>query len=138
MKSLILETTMRVLMGLLLVFSIFLLLRGHNLPGGGFGGGLVAGSAFALKALASGTTSARSLLWFDPRTIIGLGLLVALVSGLFGAPYGLPFLTGLWDLTIFPVVGKLGTPLLFDTGVYIVVLGITTLIIFTLADEEDA
>lgn len=136
MKSLILETTTRILMGLLLVFSVFLLLRGHNLPGGGFGGGLVAASAFALKALASDVPTARRVFYFNPINVIGVGLAVALISGLIGVPDHLPFLTGVWDLTPLPVVGKLGTPLLFDVGVYIVVTGISLLIIFNLAEEE--
>lgn len=136
MKTIILNTTNRFLMGLLLVFSVFLLLRGHNLPGGGFTGGLVAASAFSLQALASGVDFARRQLWIDPRTLIGLGLVVALGSGLLGPAFDLPFLTGLWDKTPLPVVGKLGTPLLFDAGVYLVVMGITLLIVFSLAEDE--
>lgn len=137
MKSVILTTTNRFLMGLLLVFSVFLLLRGHNLPGGGFTGGLVAAAAFSLHALAFGVPSARRLLRLAPRTIMGFGLLVALVSGLLAWLHGRPLLTGLWDHTPLPVVGKLGTPLLFDVGVYLVVLSITLLIVFALAEEED-
>lgn len=137
MRSVILETTTRLLMGLLLVFSAFLLLRGHNLPGGGFAGGLVAATAFALKSLASGPAAARTALHVDPHTLIGVGLLITLISGLFGLPSGLPFLTGTWDFTEIPVIGKLGTPLLFDVGVYIVVTGITLVIIFTLAESEE-
>lgn len=137
MRSVILETTTRLLMGLLLVFSVFLLIRGHNLPGGGFAGGLVAATAFALKALSSGPAEARATLTIDPRTLTGLGLIVAVVSGFFGLPFGLPFLTGAWNLTEIPVIGKLGTPLLFDLGVYLVVAGITLVIIFTLAESEE-
>lgn len=139
MNSIILTTVSRSLTGLLLLFSFFLLLRGHNLPGGGFAGGLVAASGIVLHALANGFPSARRLLWMDPRSIMGVGLLVAIASGLPGMLYGLPFLTGLWDQTPFPVVGKLGTPLLFDAGVYITVLGMVCLIVFSLGEkgEED-
>lgn len=140
MNSVILATVSRLLTGLLLVFSVFLLLRGHNLPGGGFSGGLVAASAFVLFAFASGFPAARRLLVLGPRVIIGFGLVVAIVAGLAGNVAGLPFLTGLWDQTPLPVVGKLGTPLLFDVGVYFAVLGVTTLIVFSLGDdggEED-
>ncbi len=140
MNSVILATVSRLLTGLLLVFSVFLLLRGHNLPGGGFSGGLVAASAFVLFAFASGFPAARSMLFFTPHVIIGLGLVVAIVAGLAGNVAGLPFLTGLWDKTPLPVIGKLGTPLLFDVGVYFAVLGVTTLIVFSLgedAGEED-
>jgi multicomponent Na+:H+ antiporter subunit B len=138
-NSIILTTVSRSLTGLLLLFSFFLLLRGHNLPGGGFAGGLVAASGIVLHALANGFPSARRLLWLDPRSIMGVGLLVAIASGLPGMLYGLSFLTGLWDQTLFPVVGKLGTPLLFDAGVYITVLGMVCLIVFSLGEkgEED-
>lgn len=140
MNSVILATVSRLLTGLLLVFSVFLLLRGHNLPGGGFSGGLVAASAFVLFAFASGFPAARSVLVFTPHVIIGFGLVVAIVAGLAGNVAGLPFLTGLWDKTPLPVIGKLGTPLLFDVGVYFAVLGVTTLVVFSLgedAEEED-
>lgn len=135
MNSVILNATNRLLSGLLILFSVFLLLRGHNLPGGGFAGGLVASCAFVLQALTFGVASARKLLVFDPRTIIAIGLLVALLSGLPGVIDGLPFLTGMWDKTPLPVVGKLGSPLWFDLGVYIVVGGICCLIVFSLGEE---
>ena len=137
MNSVILATVSRLLTGLLLVFSVFLLLRGHNLPGGGFSGGLVAASAFVLFAFASGFPVARSMLFFTPHVIIGFGLVVAIVAGLAGNVAGLPFLTGLWDKTPLPVIGKLGTPLLFDVGVYFAVLGVTTLIVFSLGEEAE-
>lgn len=136
MRSLILDTTTRFLMGLLLMFSVFLLLRGHNLPGGGFTGGLVAASAFALLAMSAGPRAARERLVVEPTTLIGVGLLIVLASGLWGSVYGLPFLTGLWGKEALPVIGDPGTPLLFDLGVYVVVMGISLLIIFSLAEEE--
>ncbi len=136
MNSIILSTVGRLLTGLMLVFSIFLLLRGHNLPGGGFAGGLVAGAAFVLHALAAGFPSARQLLYFDPRTIMGTGLAVALASGLAAFVPGLPFLTGLWLKAPLPVIGKFGTPIVFDTGVYLTVLGVTCLTVFTLGEDD--
>jgi multicomponent Na+:H+ antiporter subunit B len=135
MNSIILRATNRLLAGLLLIFSFFLLLRGHNLPGGGFAGGLVASCAFVLQALTFGVPSARKLLIFDPRTIIAVGLAIALISGVLGFPDNLPYLTGLWNSTPVPVIGKLGTPLLFDFGVYVVVGGISCLIVFSLGEE---
>lgn len=135
--SIILDTTNRIIMGILLIFSIFLLLRGHNLPGGGFTGGLVAASAFAVHALARGVTAARKKLHFDPRTIIGAGLATALLSGFPALAVHLPFMTGLWEKTPLPVVGKIGTPLMFDIGVYLVVLGVVLLMVFALAEEEE-
>lgn len=134
--SLILRTTARLLMALLLLLSVFLLLRGHNEPGGGFIGGLVGASAFLLYALACDTGEARRILRVDPATLIPSGFAVALVSGLFAWLAGKPLLTGLWDKTPIPVIGKLGTPLLFDIGVYLVVIGFVLTIIFNLSEDD--
>ncbi len=136
MYSLILATATRLLIPLMLIFSIFLLIRGHNEPGGGFVGGLVAGAAFTLYAAVYGVSQAQNALRFDPKRIVAVGLLVALVSGLLAFFQGLPLMTGLWRPEPIPVIGKVGTPLLFDTGVYLVVIGITTTIMFTLFEAE--
>lgn len=136
MTSLILTTGTRYLLPLLLLFSFFMLVRGHNEPGGGFMGGLVAAAAFSLFAIAFNVTEARRLLRVDPHLLIAIGLLLALSSG-FIAPLftGLPFLTGLWSEITIPAIGKLGTPLMFDIGVYFTVIGVTLLIIFSLAES---
>jgi multicomponent Na+:H+ antiporter subunit B len=134
MTSLILSTATRYILPLLLLFSIFLLLRGHNEPGGGFVGGLVAAAAFALYAIAFDVATARRTLGVDTRTLIGLGLLVALSSALAALIAGQPFMTGLWSEYAVPLLGKVGTPLLFDTGVYLVVIGVALTIIFGLAE----
>lgn len=135
MNSIILSTVTRFMISLLLVFSIFLLLRGHNEPGGGFIGGLVSAASFALYALAYSVQDARRLLGTDPRGLIGFGLLAAFLSGAVALFSGKPFLTGLWYTTPIPIIGKMGTVLLFDLGVYLVVLGFTLHIIFSLAEE---
>ena len=135
MKSLILQTASRYLMVLLVIFSVFILLRGHNEPGGGFVGGLLIAGAFALYALAYEAKAARHLLRFDPRTIIGIGLATAVGSGLAAVFYGQPFLTGQWLPYSIPFLGKLGTVFFFDLGVYLVVLGTTLLVLFTLEEE---
>jgi len=133
--SLILSTATRYLLPLLLLFSVFLLLRGHNEPGGGFVGGLVAAAAFALHAIAYGVAMTRRLLGVDPRMLMGLGLLTAVSSGLFGLALGAPFMTGFWSKGTLPVLGKVGTPLLFDIGVYLVVIGVVLTIVFALSEE---
>lgn len=135
MRSLILSTATRYLMPLLLLFSVFLLLRGHNEPGGGFVGGLTAAAAFALFAIAEGVAPARRMLILHPRTLLGTGLLIALVAGLPAIFFGLPYMTGLWSTLELPAVGKLGTPLLFDVGVYLVVVGMALMIVFELAED---
>ena len=87
-ESLILSTAARLILPLLLLFSIFLLLRGHYEPGGGFVGGLVAAAAFALYATAFGVASTREVLRIDPRVLIGAGVLVAAISGMFAWLFG--------------------------------------------------
>lgn len=133
--SLILQTATRYLVPLLLLFSIFLLTRGHNEPGGGFVGGLIAGAAFALHAIAHNVRNTRLVLRVSPRTLIGSGLLIALASGLFSLLQGKPFLTGVWSEIQVPIFGKLGTPALFDIGVFIAVLGVVLMIIFELMED---
>lgn len=135
-NSLILSTTVKYLIPLLMIFSFFLLLRGHNEPGGGFTSGLVAASAYALYSIANGIEEAKKFLKTSPITLIAAGLLIALISGFFSLLNGKSFLTGLWLDYEIPIVGKIGTPLIFDIGVYLVVLGISTMIIFSLAEEE--
>ncbi len=137
MGSLILRTASRYLAPLLLGASLWILLRGHNEPGGGFVGGLLAAAAFALKVVSAGVTAARQALRVDPHHLLGAGLLAALISGVPALLAGLPFLTGRWIGV--PVVGdgswKVGTVLGFDVGVYLVVMGAVLLIVFTLAEE---
>ena len=136
-NSLILTTIVKFLDPMLLIFSFFLLLRGHNEPGGGFSGGLVAAAAFALYAIANGVESAENKLGIDPLKLIASGLLITLVSGIYPIFLGKKFLTGVWLANEIPVIGKLGTPFIFDVGVYILVLGISLKIIFSMAKVEE-
>lgn len=138
MNSLILRIATRFMLPLLLLFSVFLLLRGHNSPGGGFSGGLVAASAFALYSFAFGVTETRRALIVEPRSLIATGLLVALASGGLAMLGGMSFLTGLWEKITVGGIGAidLGTPLVFDIGVYLVVIGVTLSIILPLAEED--
>jgi multicomponent Na+:H+ antiporter subunit B len=136
MDSLILRSAVRLLLPLLLLFSIFLLLRGHNEPGGGFSGGLVAAAAFALLTIATDVPTTRRTLRMSPRVFIGVGLLVAVASGAIGLIGGGAFLTGLWAELPLPGGAKLavGTPLLFDVGVYLVVIGVVLTIVLSLME----
>lgn len=135
MKSLILRTATRFLMPLLLLFALFLLLRGHNEPGGGFVGGLVVAAAFVLLAIAYGRDAARRALPVDPSKLLGIGLLVALGSGIPAVLLGRPFLTAVWTkIGAEPAVLDVGTPLVFDVGVFLVVIGVVLTIVFTLAE----
>lgn len=138
MVSIILRTATRFLITLLLLFSLFLLFRGHNEPGGGFAAGLVVAAAFALYAIAYDIQAARSALRVDSRTLVAIGLLLTVASGLHGMVLGGdPFLTGQWGEINLPGFEKIsiGTPLIFDIGVYITVIGTVLTIILALQEE---
>ncbi|MCC5933943.1 MAG: Na+/H+ antiporter subunit B [Candidatus Cyclonatronum sp.] len=137
MNSVILKTATRLLFPLLLIFSVFLFFRGHNEPGGGFIGGLVGASAFVLFAITFGTEVTRRLLRMDPRVMVGWGLFLALVSGIMSMIAGDAFFTGQWALpVVFGNELHVGTPLIFDIGVYLVVVGFTLAVIFALEEED--
>ena len=136
MTSSILQTAARALMPLLLMFAVFELLRGHNQPGGGFVAGLVVAASFVLYSMAFSVDAARRALLVQPSTLLGTGLLVALVSGLPGVLLGHPFMTALWTtVAIGSAVLDVGTPLVFDVGVFLAVIGVVLTIVFTLAES---
>lgn len=138
MNSIILTTATRLIVALLLVFSVYMLLRGHNEPGGGFIGGLIGATGFVLYAIAIGTSEARTALRVPPEGIAMVGLGLALLAGLAAALFATPFFTGHW-LFIGATETEKGLPistvLLFDTGVYLVVMGAILTLVFAL--EED-
>lgn len=136
MNTLILRTIAPTLTSLMVIYSLIVLLSGHNLPGGGFIGGLIAASAFALYGIACGVGPVRRALYFHPISISAFGIFVAACSGLPSLIKEQPFLTGLWW---FPEIAKgvevpLSTPLFFDIGVWLVVVG--SLVSIALALEE--
>jgi len=137
MSSLILKTATRLLVGLILTFSVYLLMRGHNAPGGGFAAALVASTGFALFAIAEGPAVVRRALRIVPQKIAMSGLSLALVSGLAAIAVGRPFLTGMWWIWERKQDSALaiGTPLFFDMGVFLAVLG--TILTLILALEEN-
>ena len=122
--SLIFATTARMFFVLMLVVSVFVLFRGHNEPGGGFIGGLIASAGFAVLALALGIETARKRLLLHPVVWMGIGLVLAILSGVPGAILNESFLTHQWiDLDLGFASLKLGTTYLFDIGVYLTVVG---------------
>lgn len=133
MNSVILKAATRLLSGSVLVLSIYLLWRGHHLPGGGFIAGLVAATGFALMILSEGPGMIRNSLPIRPQQMMGLGILFALAAGLVGIVYDRPFLTGIWWPRHTAIIG---TPLIFDLGVFILVVGAILTILVAL--EEDA
>jgi multicomponent Na+:H+ antiporter subunit B len=135
--SLILRTATRFLAPLLMAESVWILLRGHNEPGGGFIGGLLGAGAIVLVQLSQGASDARRTIRVDPRALIGSGLISALVAAVMGPLVGRPLLTGVWLKTPLPGIGKLGSPLLFDIGVYLVVVGSVLLMVMELDDRRE-
>lgn len=138
MGPLVLRIGVILLLPITLLFSIFLLMRGHNLPGGGFIGGLVASCAVLLHLLAYGAQHVRTFSPITFRSLLPLGLSISLLAGLMGLFSGQPFLTGIWVTIPTPGYGdlKLGTPVLFDIGVYLVVIGMSVEVILLMAEEE--
>jgi len=134
MKTIIFKTASSYLLPLLLLFAIFILLRGHYLPGGGFVGGLIAAIAFVLHSFANGIERTRGIIKFHPGFLMPIGLSIALIAGLAPLFTGNPFMTGLWYHDPIPVIGMVGTALLFDVGVFLVVIGVVLTIIFTISE----
>lgn len=138
--SIPLRIAARLLAPVLFVLSLIVLYRGHHLPGGGFIGGLLAASGVGLVLLGCGLEAARRALRFRPERLVAVGLLVGAGSGLI-APIvsGDGFLHGVW-LPEFhvPVLGAvhLGTPLLFDVGVYLCVIGFVLMCLFALVETD--
>ncbi len=139
MNSIIVTAGARILVALLLVFSVFMLLRGHNLPGGGFIGGLLGATAFIVYAIACGTAEARKALRVSPEGLAMVGLGVALLAGLISALTGDPFFTGQWYWvggdSYETAAFSINSVLVFDVGVYMVVFGGILSLILMLEEE---
>jgi multicomponent Na+:H+ antiporter subunit B len=121
------------------MFSVFLLFRGHDEPGGGFIGGLVAASAFVLYAFSFGAKPTRRILRAAPRDLLAAGLLLALASTIPAFIAGQPLLTAHWWELPLPGGGylKLSTPLIFDIGVYAAVLGTIMTFVINLMESDE-
>jgi len=137
MNTIILRTVAPPITALMLVFSIFVLLRGHNEPGGGFIGGLIAASALAIYGIAHGVSAVRRAIYFHPLALAGFGLLIATLSGFLSLFVDMPFMTGLWIYpSLFGVEVPLATVISFDVGVYFVVVGAISSIALALEERE--
>lgn len=136
MNSPILNVAGRLLLPLSLLLSLYLLWRGHNEPGGGFVGGLVAAAGFTVHALPRGREALLKTLRWPPASIAATGLLLALLSGLPALFGSTPFLTHQWR--IWDSGFALGTALVFDIGVYLAVLGaVCAFVGYYLGEEAD-
>ena len=137
MSTLIFRTISPYLASLMVIFSVFVLLRGHNEPGGGFIGGLIAVSALAILGISGGVAPVRRALYFHPIHISAFGLFLAAAAGIPSLFTADPYMTGLWIYPkIFGVTIDLSTPLFFDIGVYLVVVGSISSIALVLEERE--
>jgi multicomponent Na+:H+ antiporter subunit A len=138
-RSVVLETAVRLVFHTVLVFSLYLLFAGHNQPGGGFVGGLVAGAAFVLRYVAGGRAALKAAVPIDPGVPVGGGLALAAGTGMAAWLFGGQFLeSGKVELEL-PLLGlmKLTSALPFDTGVYLVVVGLVLALLRTLGAEAE-
>ena len=138
MNSVILQIAQKYVRFLLLLFAVIALLRGHNHPGGGFIAGLLAGLSIVMKGFAFDIERVRQQLKVSPTGFIVLGLgfiLLSMLPAMFG---GEMFMQGMWSTIPVPLLGdlKLGTPLVFDVGVFFGVIGVTLLFLFSLKMVE--
>ena len=137
-RSVVLTETVNGLTPVLMLFSFFLTLRGHNAPGGGFAGGLVMGSAVVLRYLAAGPRGVRALR-IDPIVLIGTGLLISIAVGLTSLVVDGSFLeSAIWKFHL-PILGdiKIVSSSLFDIGVHVLVVGVVMAVIVALAEADD-
>ena len=129
---------MRLMFPVIGVLALYLLLRGHNLPGGGFVAGLTMAVALILQYMAGGTRWAEARLDIQPVRLIGAGLLIAAATGAGAWVVARPFLAALAVDVELPLVGKLQLPsvFVFDVGVFALVVGATALVLVALAHQS--
>ncbi len=137
MRTIIFRTIAPYLAALMVLFSVFVLLRGHNEPGGGFIGGLIAASALAIFGIACGVASVRRAMVFHPMGVAGFGLFISGLSGTLSFIKHQAFMTSQWLIFhLFGVEVAVSTPLVFDIGVYLVVVGAIGSIALALEERE--
>ena len=134
----LLATGVRTIVPTLTLFALYLLVVGHDVPGGGFAGGLIASSALLLMYLAFGSHGLRRMLPTGPERILGIGLALAVIAGLIGLFAEGTFLTYTYASFEAALLGevKLSTLLVFDLGVFILVIGLVSTAILGLGSEE--
>ncbi|MCM3773282.1 MULTISPECIES: Na(+)/H(+) antiporter subunit B [Priestia] len=137
-NDLILQTTTKVVTFIIIIFAIHLFFAGHYTPGGGFVGGLTTSAALVLLLLAFDIKTVSKVIPLDYKKVAASGLLLAILTGLGSFIFKVPFLTHTYSYFNLPLLGKtsLATVVLFDLGVYLVVVGVTMTIIQTIGESE--
>ncbi len=136
MRNIILEKIARLFLRVMAILAILLLTRGHNNPGGGFIAGIIFSTGFILYGIVFGSARIEDILYFHSRKWMGVGLMLVFIAAILPIFWRLPPLTGIWYIGQFPLIGDLhlGTPLLFDTGIFIAVTGVILSIVITIMD----
>jgi len=139
MNSTILQIAAKYIRFLLIFFAVLALFRGHNHPGGGFIGGLLVALAIVFYGFAFDSVKAKAKLNIQPEGYIVSGLLVIFLSVLPGLILSGQLMKGIWFSIPLPLLGdlKLGTPFLFDIGVFLAVIGVTLMFFFSLTKNEE-
>jgi len=137
-RDVVLQTTSQVTVFIIMTFSGFLFLAGHNNPGGGFIGGLMSAAALVLLALAYDLKTMRQALPVNFHYVTATGLLIAIFSGMGSFVFGAPFLSQAYDYFTLPLLGEveLATAMIFDLGVYLAVVGVTMTIILSIGEDR--
>jgi multicomponent Na+:H+ antiporter subunit B len=137
-NDLILKTTTTIIAFVIIAFSLYLFFAGHNSPGGGFIGGLMTSGAFVLMYISYGIESMRKVLKVDFRSLIPIGLTIAVMTGIASFIFDVPFLSHTDEYFDLPIFGEshLATAMLFDLGVYLTVIGVTMTIILSIAEDQ--
>lgn len=138
-RSMILDTSIRLVYHPVLVLSLYLMFAGHNQPGGGFVGGLVAGIGIALRFIAGGIDEVRAALPVQPWTLLGLGLLIASVTAVVPMAFGGAILESTkvqWDAPLLGTI-KTTSALIFDMGVYLVVVGLVLMMFEAFGERQE-
>lgn len=133
-----LQTAAKILVFIIMTFSIYVLFAGHHNPGGGFIGGLITASALVLLYIAFDLQSVRGIIPIDFKNLAALGVIVAVLTGTVSFLFDVPFLTQAFTYVNLPWLGKteLASAVIFDLGVYMAVIG-TTMTIITSIGEDD-
>ncbi|WP_449621650.1 Na(+)/H(+) antiporter subunit B [Robertmurraya sp. Marseille-Q9965] len=137
-NNIILETTIKVVLFIIVLFSVYIFFAGHYYPGGGFIGGLMTSGAIVLLLIAYDIKTVATILPVNYRTMTGIGLLIAIATSAGALLFNVPFLTHAFGHIEVPILGEISlhTATLFDSGVYLVVVGVTMTIIQTIGEDE--
>ncbi|WP_043930358.1 Na(+)/H(+) antiporter subunit B [Bacillus sp. EB01] len=137
-NNIILETSLKVLLFIIALYSVYIFTAGHYYPGGGFIGGLMTSGAIVLLLITYDIETVAKILPINYRFLTAIGLLIAIATSAGAMLFNVPFLTHVFTDVHLPVIGELSlhTATLFDLGVYFVVIGVTMTIIQTIGGDE--